>query len=236
MTERSASATMASNIATSTYCPWPLTVRWNSASMVANAAQTADRIAQADAQVRGRALGIQPAGLEQAAHGLGDDVVSRPVAVRAEVARVAAEAADTGVDQARVLLPECLVADTQALGETRFEVLDHDVGGADEVLVDGPALGLGDVEGDRLLVAVEAQVVSGVLLAGLVAFDGRHLAGRIALAGALDLDDFRALVGQDHGAVRPGDLLLEPDDAHAVQRPRHRGWWSPRTGASRPAH
>ena len=77
-------------------------------------------------------------------------------------------------------------------------------------------LGMVQVEGDALLVPVEALEVDAV-----VAFDlGGHVAADVASAeGVFDLDHLRPQVGQQHAGPGTGAELLDGQDANAVQ-----GW------------
>ena len=78
----------------------------------------------------------------------------------------------------------------------------------------GRCLGMVQVEGDALLVAVEALEVDAVL-----AFDfGSHLAGDVASAeGVFDLDHLCPQVGQQHAGPGTGAELLDGQDANALQ-------------------
>ena len=79
---------------------------------------------------------------------------------------------------------------------------------------DALCVGVLEVEGDALLAAVEALEVDGVLVAGV----RRHVAGDVAACvGVLDLDDLGAHVGEMQGAPRARAVLLEGDDADAIQ-------------------
>src|SRR5690606_22527118 len=107
------------------------------------------------------------------------------------------EAGDGAVDDAGVLLAQPLVADAQAIGRARPKVLDGHVGGAGEAVDDLSPLRRAHVDGDALLVAVDAEEV-----AAFAPDEGwSPVPCIIAGAGALHLDDLRAEVGEHHGAV-----------------------------------
>ena len=78
-----------------------------------------------------------------------------------------------------------------------------------------PLVGL-QVDDDGALPAVQRDEV-----AAEPGRDRQHVA--VAVAGRrLDLHDLGAEVGEEHAAERPGDVLRVLDDAHAVERQRHR--------------
>jgi len=94
------------------------------------------------------------------------------------------------VDQAWVLGAQVRRAEAEPLGGTGGEVLYEDIRPGDQCL-DGPLAGIGlQVEGDRLLGPVEPDEVRGHPLDRLVI-----VAGEVARAGALHLDDPGAQVG-----------------------------------------
>ena len=78
----------------------------------------------------------------------------------------------------------------------------------------GGVVRVGEVQGDRALVAVDAQVVGG----DPVAVWWLPGPGVVAL-GTLDLDHLGAQVGQQHGGVRPGEDAGEIGDQQPGQRP-----------------
>ena len=54
---------------------------------------------------------------------------------------------------------------------------------------------------------------------------GPHVPADVAALGrVLDLDDLGAEVGQEHGAERPGAVLLDRQDAHARERQHQTGF------------
>ena len=92
------------------------------------------------------------------------------------------------------------------------EVVEHDVGGRDQLAQHGLAFGAAQVERQRSLVAVERREIE----AEAVAQDAL-LADRVAVVDALDLDDLGAHVGEEHRAERPGQDPRQIDDANALQ-------------------
>ena len=103
----------------------------------------------------------------------------------------------------------------------RPEILAQDIGLGDQPLEERRALGLAQVEGDRLLVALLRE--PGVAVAPLA---GRaELAQRVAEPRLLDLDDLGAELAEHGGGKRPRDEGREVDNPDAVERKllRHRG-------------
>ena len=178
----------------------------------------------ADARAAAEAAGLGRAGdADEAAHRLGDDVVSGQVGVGAGAGARIAEAADGGVDEAWVALGERFVGEAEALHDAGGEVLDEHVrlfGQAHDRLF---AAGRLEVEHEAALVAVEAGVIAAEGALGVVVGEGAGEAGHLA-AGRLDLDDVGAEVGEEHRAVGAGEGLGEVEDADAWRGGRCGGW------------
>ncbi len=86
-------------------------------------------------------------------------------------------------------------------------------------------LRLGEVDGDRTLAAVGAQVVrrlGGVVARGVPEERRPPATGVVAHARALDLDHVGAEIGQHLGGPRPGQDARQVEHAHAVEQV-HRG-------------
>src|SRR3990167_2443587 len=123
----------------------------------------------------------------------------RVVAGRAAGRPIGAEAAAPAVDQAREALAQRLfIADAPALQRADLEVLDQHVGVRQQLENDLAPFGLGQVDHDIALVAVQAVVVGRRAVVGKGWAPG---AGLVA-SGRLDLDDLRAVVGQNLSTVR----------------------------------
>jgi hypothetical protein len=134
--------------------------------------------------------------------------------IRPEIARLAAEAADRGVDDRWVAGRDRVVVQTEAGQAAGLEVLDQDVGPTGQLPRGGQVVGVLEVERHGPLVAVDAEVV------------GRHAVphGRLPGAGvvtgrSLHLDDLGTEVRQQHGGVRAGEDAGEVGDEQAGQRP-----------------
>ena len=122
------------------------------------------------------------------AHALGDQVEAAALGVGPGTA----EARDLAVDQARVGLPEALVAQPQALHGALAVVLDDDVGVGQEAARDLLATRRLQVDNDAALVTVHHQEGS-----RFAADVGRQEAARIvAPRRLLDLDHVGAHVGK----------------------------------------
>ncbi len=126
----------------------------------------------------------------------------------------ASEGREGGADDGPLDLAEAGVVQAHAGGQVAAQVVEDAIGPADQWMEHGRCLGMVQVEGDALLVAVEALEVDAV-----VAFDfGSHLAGDVASAeGVFDLDHLCSQVGQQHAGPGTGAELLDGQDANALQ-------------------
>ena len=130
---------------------------------------------------------------------------------QAVVGAVLAEAGDREVDHFRIDGLHLLVADAEARHDAGAEALDHDVRPRGELegdLLRGLVL---HVHGERFLAAVEHDGMG-----ALVAIDLAERAPPVAVE-RLQLGHFRAVLGQQHGAVRAGDALGGVEDLDALQ-------------------
>ena len=126
------------------------------------------------------------------------------------------ETADRAVDDVRRHGPNGVFAKAHALDYARTEILNEHVGvfaQPQQRLVAGRRL---EVERDRALVAVVVQITRREAVA-LV----RREPGVVAHIGTLDLEYFRALVGELHGRERARNHGRKVDDAIAGQRLFH---------------
>ena len=175
-------------------------------------------VADRDADLgRAAAVLVRRAGdRHQAARGLDDEVVARPVGGGS----VGAVAGDGEVDEARIQPLELVVVEAEAGEAAGPEVLDEDVAAAEQPAQDlGARLRL-EVEPDRSLVPVDGQVVGGGSgPVGLGPDPRRPPGARPVAVGWLDLDDVRPEIAQEHRAVRPGQDRRAIDDGQSGQRP-----------------
>ncbi len=156
-----------------------------------------------------RAVGI--AGEEgEAAEGVGDAAEAGAVAVGAGLP----VAGDADHDQPGIAFAQRLPADAPALERADLEILDQDIGLADQALQDVGALVGAQVERHRLLVALLAEEQQGFLALAL----GAEAAQRVAGPRQLDLDRLGAELGELGGAERPGDVARHVEHADAVER------------------
>ena len=145
--------------------------------------------------------------LERARPGVVGDPVAREVAVGAG----GAVARDGAHHDPRVELAQMLVAEAHLGEEPGAHRLDHDVGGAHQILEHRDRFGHLEVEHQRLLAAVEVEVQQRRALDDRP----RHLAHVVARRG-LDLDHLGAEVDQvrrDRGRSEQRAL----DDPHAFE-------------------
>ena len=142
---------------------------------------------------------------EKSAERLGHRVVARTVGVGA----ARAEATDGAVHEPRVDLQQLFNARPETFRGSGPEILDVDVGLADETLEELAVRALLHVERHAALVAVIGLKVRRVLTA---------LVGAVGVAlGAFDLDDVGAEVRQHHPGARTGDEGALLDHANACQ-------------------
>src|SRR6185437_3780532 len=146
---------------------------------------------------------------QEAAQPLPDDVVARPLRVRP----VPPHARDRAIDQARIELREPRIADAELVGDTGTEILDEHIGVGDELLDDGTALRVAQIEGEAALAAIEGAIHRRVAAALIPA------AKRIATFRVFDLDDLGAEIGEELSGIGPGDETRRLDHAIAGKRP-----------------
>ena len=140
------------------------------------------------------------------------------------------EAAEGAADDARIHVLELGVGEPEPGGQIAPHVVEDGVGDLHEIVENGAARRVLEIEGERLLAAIERLEVERVLLVQV----GRHVAGAVAAhRGILDLDHLGAQVGEDLRAEGAGSELGDGEDADAVERgPGHvstvaglrRGW------------
>ena len=97
-------------------------------------------------------------------------------------------------------------ADAATLEAADLDVLDHHIAPGGQVAHQLLPFRRGDVDGDRALVAVGAQVVgrlAGRLTASIGQVGRPPVAGVVADAGALDLDDLSPQISQELAGPRP---------------------------------
>ena len=118
-----------------------------------------------------------------------------------------AEPAQRAGHQARVEVRETCVVKPHRGQHARPVVLDQHVAPLDQPRQRGAALVAAQVEGQRLLVAVERGEIPGEPVA-----DDALAAQRVALPRGFDLDHLGAHVGEHHRAERPGQDTRQVDD------------------------
>ena len=140
-------------------------------------------------------------------------VVARPLAQRPG----AAIGAEIAIDQRGLFGAQRRRAEAELVDRAGPHVLDHDVG----VLEDERFQPLdrdvvAQVEREPALVVIEHVEQR----RGAVRERRPPVARVVALAGAFDLDDVGAEIGEDRGCVRAGDAVAELDDGGPGQRIR----------------
>jgi enoyl-CoA hydratase/carnithine racemase len=158
---------------------------------------------------------LGPRDRHEPARRLDDRVIARPVGIGA----VRAVSGDREVDQARVEPLELHVVEPEPCEPADAEILDHDVGPAEQPPQDFLAFTRAKVHPHAALVAVHREEVGRGLRPGLVRADPRRSprAGGISL-GRLDLDDVRSKIAKEHRAQRPGEDRRAVGDQQAGER------------------
>ena len=122
---------------------------------------------------------------------------------------------EVGADDLRVVGLEVIVGKAELPRHVAAQVRRHRVRRPDQVVEHRLALGAGEVQGQALFVAVVRMIELGILGREEVRpHVARHVA---AVVGVLDLDHLGPLVAQEHGAERPGPVLLDGENAHSFQ-------------------
>ena len=137
------------------------------------------------------------------------------VGVLAGVGPVRAVAGDVDVDDVRPERAHGLLPQADAVGPARRVVLEEDVAPLDQPLDRGPARRVLDVERDAPLAAVHPDEA-----AREAGRDRVPRARDVAPVGPLDLDHLRPEVEQEPRGERPGEAVLEGEDAGAREE-RH---------------
>ena len=127
-----------------------------------------------------------------------------------------AEAGDRDVDEPWVQAAHDLLGEPQPGDDPRPEVLNENVRGGYDPFDDLDAFGPLEVDRDRAFAAVVVHEWRGQGPA--LAPESPHL---VAAVGALDLDDVRALVTEQHGRERARDHCRQIDDPDPRQRSGH---------------
>ncbi len=144
--------------------------------------------------------------------GLDHEVVGRAVAVGPPLA----VAGDVGINQPRVALGQRGVVEVPLVGLAHPEVVQEHVGAVGQPAEGGPARLGREVERDRALVPVDAQVVR--RLVGVAVGRGRPATGLVAAVRALDLDHVGAEVAELHPAERTGEHARGVEHGQPVER------------------
>jgi len=134
------------------------------------------------------------------------------------VGAVLAVAGDRAVDEPRVLLPQALVADPEAIQNARPERFEQHVGAAHEPQQHVSALLGLEIDADRSLAPVEREehrALGGVICTLVVRRRPAHV---VAHAGVLHLQDVGAEVGQHQRAEAAGKEPREVEDSDALER------------------
>ena len=147
--------------------------------------------------------------IEDAAHGLRDDVIAGAVGEGACLAEPThGSVQDGGVD-----LPDSCVVDPEFCGDTRFEVLHDEVCVPDQIEEHRLALRVLQIERHALFAAVE----DGEVFAFSVCFIERAPGPRLVACRRFYFDDLRTVIRQDHGAERAAHRGRQVDHFQSVK-------------------
>ncbi len=152
--------------------------------------------------------------VHEARFGLNHEIVAGASGLRPRFA----EAGDRAVHELGILVGEGGVAEAELLHGARPEILEEHVTLPDQGAQDRLSLGVLEVEGDALLVAIDRHEVG-----GFAAHERRPASGVVPLAGFLDLDDLGTHVPEHHRAERPGQHASEIEHANARQGAARKG-------------
>ena len=171
---------------------------------------------------------IRAGDAHETAHGLHEQVVAGKV-----VAGSRAESADGAVHDPWVADADAVIVQAVLDEGAGLEVLDEYVGSLGELAGKTPVAGIGNIEAERLLIAIHGLEVGRVPgLRERRAPRPRIVAG----TGPLDLHDRGAEIAEDHGGVGPGKHAGEVGDEHAVKCARARGFGERLSRAGGSAH
>ena len=115
------------------------------------------------------------------------------------------------INQPGIAFAQRRIIETQARHAARFEVLDEDVRGIDQLVQRGQSRFAIEIERDTLLVAIEGAKKSRART---------KQTARTVAARRFDLDDFGAKVAKNHPAGRPHHHMRQLDYANPRQRQR----------------
>lgn len=136
---------------------------------------------------------------------LDQEVQSGPVFVRA----VGAEAGDRAGDDPGIYFFQCLIIDLELFQHPGAEIVVDHVGDLHQVVENFGCLGVAEIQGDGLFVPVQTQVVSALAFMGILP----DIPAEVPAVRVLDLDDLGAQIPEDHGPIRPGNILGKIQDS-----------------------
>src|SRR6185503_10094276 len=127
------------------------------------------------------------------------------------------------IDEARVVLRQSRIVEPEPGKPAGLEVLDHHIRARRELLHDAPAVVGLEVDRDRTFAAIARVIIRGRHLRAVPALDkGRTPPARVvARAGALDLYDIGAEIGEDLPRPRAGQNARKLKNADAGKRSGH---------------
>ena len=198
---------------TSTWRPRPVCARSASAAWMPITASSPQTRSTTAAPTFSGGPSVLARDAHEAAHRLQQEVVAGQP--RARLA--GAEGGDRARDEPRVARAQRVAVEPPARHQPGTEGLEQHVGALGQPARQLAVALVAEVERDRALVAVQAEVVRRLAVAP------RRTPGArvVAAVGPLDLDHVGAEVAEQHGGERPGEHAREVRDEESVER-RHR--------------
>ena len=181
--------------------------------------QIGDRNARLLRSAAGHVVGLA-GDAHEPGHALDDEVVAGALGVGSGLA----ESGDRAIDDARIRFRDVRVVEPVLREPADLEVLDEHVRVARQRHHDRLTFGLREVDGDRKLAAIAAEVVRGLgRVAALRVLQVRRSPGTrvVTGAGSLDLPDRRAEVGEVLRAPRSREDAGEIEDGEVGKRSGH---------------
>ena len=175
--------------------------------------QAGDDVGHGRAALQRRPVGALAGDAHEAAHGLGHQVEAAAIAPRAGEA----VAGDRAIDQAWIALFQPGLSEAEARQHAGPVVLDEHVGPGEQAVQHRLAMRRLEVEGERVLVAVDGHETGGLIADPVLGH--RVVAGGLAARRPLDLDHLGAQVGQHQPAGGRGENVRQLDHPDAREGP-----------------
>lgn len=159
-----------------------------------------------------RRLAVRPPGPHRkAGHRLEQQILAGAILVRP----LRSEPGRRRIDQGGVDCLQRVVAETELDHGARPEILHYDIGGRDQPLHRGDAVGMLEIDGEAALVAPRSQMIDAVACDKMVG--DRPVALKRTL-DRLDRDDVGAEIGERLRGKWTREIVIETEDLDAVEQ------------------